>query len=1159
MNIQRVRELFDAALALEPSQRASFLAHADPDLRREVELLLDFDAASPAGSAGDHAAVPATPGLTRGGGLSWLASDLADDLSGPSPEPIPPRIGRFRVLREIGRGGMGVVYEAQQEDPDRRVALKVIHPGLISRGLLRRFRQETRAMAQLRHPGVAQIYEAGASVEGDAESRPYFVMELVEGLSITKFAAAQGLDSRARLELIARVCDALHHAHQKGVVHRDLKPDNILVQAPAGAASPDAPLTHAALSSEVQPKILDFGVARLAAEPETGSLRTQQGQIVGTIPYLSPEQALGESAVADIRSDIYSVGVIAYEMLSGRLPFDTGNRPIWAAVNAVVGSAAPRLLQLVRDLDPDIDTIIHTAMERQPERRYQSAADMAADIRRYLASQPIIARPPSTLYLARKFVERNRALSGVVAGSALLIVAALVVISTLWVQSLRAERQAVWHRYRSAMSAVGFALQAGEVGIAHKHLRSTDPQFRGWEYRHFLARVDQSRSAVTPVDSGSPVSSAGGDPFLVIPERGAPGGIVLFQPEHSTLLWLSPDERARPVAIDQRLALYYAARAGGDGGLSFWLTLQSDRLFVPGDAGSPASEPRACPRVSWPFDPGERVYSPRLSRNGRVLCVLRDGDRGVVVADVTTGEVRLIPLPRGISGMRTAISADGSRLAVSNGFLSSLPLRVGVFDSGSGVETSVIADPPSEVSSLMLSERGDRVYAAFHDGSLGLWDVSVSPARRMLVKRLDIDRVENLTLSPDGSLLAAGTADGGVLVFDSTSLENTHTLIGHEYEVHDIRFLPPHAPGVDKPGAGVSQESGADVLRGGGEGGGGGDQVGEEARGGSAGLISTGRDGSIRRWSLDPLGANPRVMPVHAHLVHALALADKGRFLVTGSWDRSVAILDLDSGRERARVATTSFVQELALSPDERWIASREFSGEVRVIDAVEGTEVACLSRAKSGLDQPFFDSTSQRLLFDFDPAAGKATWWDLSSRTWIELPSSSLLAFEAAGLPSPASALNTRLGIFAFSETRKGRLFAVLHDLRSGKEVFAIPTRRTAGEAIAFTPDGRAVAAADDAHHIQLYELPSGRRIGTFAGHIREVLGLVFSPDGSRLFSADYTGTIWVWDVPSRESITQLRGHTAHIRRLVISGDGRTLYSGARDGTVRVWGAPGE
>ena len=304
---------------------------------------------------------------------------------------------------------MGAVYEAEQDNPKRTVALKVIKAGLASGELLQRFRHEAHVLGRLQHPGIAQIHEAG-TFETDSGLQPYFAMERIQGDELDIYCQRHELGTRQRLELIARIADAVQHAHQRGVIHRDLKPGNILVD------------VHG------QPKILDFGIARATDSDIQATMQTDIGQLVGTLPYMSPEQTAGDSDELDTRSDVYSLGVIAYELLTGRLPFDLKRQMIHEAVRTIRESEPKTLSSIDRSLRGDVETIVSKALEKEKERRYQSASDLAADIRRYDNHEPISARPPSASYTLRKFARRNKAL--VIGAAAVFFVLVAGVVST---------------------------------------------------------------------------------------------------------------------------------------------------------------------------------------------------------------------------------------------------------------------------------------------------------------------------------------------------------------------------------------------------------------------------------------------------------------------------------------------------------------------------------------------------------------------------------------------------------------------------------------------------------------------------------------------------------------------------------------------------------
>jgi len=347
---------------------------------------------------------------------------------------LPDRIGRYRIIRTIGEGGMGTVFEAEQQQPRRTVALKVIRPGLATPRMLRRFELEAHVLGRLQHPGIAQVYEAGTAATPSG-TQPYFAMEYIRGVNLTEHVRRNVPSPSDRLELVTRICDAVHHAHQKGVIHRDLKPSNILVD-----------LTG-------QPKILDFGVARATdSDMQVTTLQTDVGQIIGTLQYMSPEQVAGSPDDLDTRSDVYALGVIAYELLSGSAPYNLKDRMILEAARVISEEEPTRLSAVSRSFRGDVETIVAKALEKDKNRRYQSAAELAADIRRYLQDEPIVARPPSAIYQLQKFAKRNKALAG---GLSVAMAALLVGLATSTYLYVQAENARQGEQHQRALAEEG--------------------------------------------------------------------------------------------------------------------------------------------------------------------------------------------------------------------------------------------------------------------------------------------------------------------------------------------------------------------------------------------------------------------------------------------------------------------------------------------------------------------------------------------------------------------------------------------------------------------------------------------------------------------------------------------------------------------------------
>jgi eukaryotic-like serine/threonine-protein kinase len=451
---QREEDLFDAARQIaDPARRRAYLERVcpdDPAMRARVEALVaaenEAERFFEEGSCAlNSAELP--PEFARA-----VATPAAVEASLLSDEPVGARIGRYKLLQKLGEGGCGVVYMAEQEEPvRRRVALKIIKLGMETKSVIARFEAERQALAMMDHPNIARVFDAGATERG----RPYFVMELVRGVKITDFCDQDHLPTRARLDLFIQVCHAIQHAHQKGIIHGDIKPSNILVTLHDGI-----PL----------PKVIDFGISKATeARLVDRAMFTALTQLVGTPAYMSPEQAEMSGLDIDTRSDIYSLGVLLYELLTGKTPFDGQEllksgldemrrtlrekdppRPS-ARLTALDAPARARTAELRRTEPPalasmlkgDLDWIVMKALEKDRGRRYETANGLAMDIQRYLNNEPVLARPPTRMYRFRKLVRRNRGMFAAGGAVAAALIAGTSTSTYLFLKEREARHRAV--------------------------------------------------------------------------------------------------------------------------------------------------------------------------------------------------------------------------------------------------------------------------------------------------------------------------------------------------------------------------------------------------------------------------------------------------------------------------------------------------------------------------------------------------------------------------------------------------------------------------------------------------------------------------------------------------------------------------------------------
>ena len=1002
-------------------------------------------------------------------------------------------LGGVTIVRMVAEGGMGRVYEGRQAAPDRTVAVKVLRGGLSSSSLVRRFEYEARVLARLKHPNVAQIFTFGTYDDSDG-AVPFFVMEMIESARpITRYAEDQRLGVRDRVAIMRRVCSAIAHGHQKGVIHRDLKPGNVLVD------------------GDGEPKVIDFGVAR-STDPEQADATqmTMAGDVIGTLRYMSPEQlGVGDGDV-DARSDVYALGLLLHEVLTGALPYDLRGASFVEAARVLgetatvpteaVGHAARRAGITASDARR-LETIVATCLEKSPGRRYATAVEVEAELGRWLAGDAILARPPTLGETIVRFARRHRAATAAGLASVAALVAATVGISFFYVRAERdrvradearltaeqreadAESQAAAARAQLYVSNVLLAAaardrdnvaEAGRLLDAARRLVADAGTTNPVELACLGASLDDS--VVSLKGHAGSVTAVGWSPdAIAVPSGDARGGIRLGKVSRSHLRWREDrlGEHDGPVwatvfSPDGRLL----ATTSADGQVRVWAVASGRAVATLGghDGATYAA-----------------AFSPdgsRLATGGR--------DRSVRLWDASTWEQ--LAAFEGLDGtvFGTAFSPDGGRLAVATG-----KGGVVVMDASDGGDRTTFAGHAGRVFAVAYAPSGSSLASAGEDATARIWDLETGAVRMTLRHPF---RVNGVAWIGDGGRLATASNDSVVRVWDVGDGGETARLRGHTAAV----------------GAIASPRS-------------------------SGWLATGGGDGTLRVWDADFT-----VAPVMRSddKVLSVAWSQDGDLIATAMANSVVRLWDGRTLMPRGVLKKgVGRVNDVRFSPDGGTIAGCCDDGSVQLWE-------------RSTRERREWIKPHDRRIYSLDYAPdggvlataaedGTARLWDLKASRPMGSPMRhGRRVFRAAFSPDGAT-------LATACEDRTARLWRVA----DGTEIRRFEQHEAPVNWVTFSADGSMLATACSDGAVRVWSAADGGLVSVMTGPSQQVWKATFTPDGRRVAAVAADGTAQIWDVASGRAMPMLRGHTDQVWGVAFSPDGESLVTGSWDGSARVWG----
>jgi len=1021
-------------------------------------------------------------------------ADETNRAGNSRPPRALPHIDGYDFARELHRGGQGVVYQALEKATKRKVAIKVLLEGPYASDQARkRFEREIELAASLKHPNIVPVFHSGLTADG----RQFCVMDYVRGVPLHEYVRDQKLGMEAALRLFSKVCDAVNYAHQKGVIHRDLKPSNILVDA------------------DGSPKVLDFGLAKQIGGPEQ-TLVSMTGQVVGTLPYMSPEQVRGNPDEIDIRTDVYSLGVVLYEMLTGRYPYPvvgqiaevlrhiTATEPTppgraWDAESGVSGgrrtergrsTVAAWLRRLpagnpgVSPIDDEVQTIVLRALTKERQRRYQSAAELAADIDRYLKDEPIEAKKDSTLYVLGKQLKRYRVPVVVAIAFVLTLLAGLA--GTVW-QARRANERAA-----DATRAEGLARAATEE---QRRLAESEAAAR----RRADAKTAEAEAARERVERSA---------YLANVDMAS-----------SALESRQFDRvRARLNACPPRLR----------GWEWRWLNAVTDNSLV-----ALKDHTNVVKSAAYSRD-GSRIVTASLDDTARIW-------------DVASGRCLRVLKGHTHSVFSAEFSPDGRRIATA-----SADKTARIWDAATGATLMQLKGHTDEVNGAYFSPDGRHVLTVAVDPTPRLWDGATG--NLIAEMKGHTEGINSAAFSPDGTRIATASYDATVRLWDATTGAYLTRLDGHTgiVMVDEHSFSPDSRRIVTASSMKSSKEldstvrvwdavSGAGLV---------------ELKGHTAGVLIAGFspdgkrivtasvDKTAKIWDAETGEARVQ-LDGHTGMVTCAVFSPDGQSVLTGSQDQAVRLWNASTGLLNVELlGTTNVVMTAQFSPDGMRVNATSLDNSARIWGVGPDAMVTRLRGHDGHVHYAAFSPDGNRVVTASSDKTARV--WDVSMATPLaELKGHANLLYSAVFSPDG-------LRILTASPDGTARIW----DAATGTSITELRGHSAGVNYAAYSADGTRVVTASADSTARVWDAATGVVVQSFEGHVGEVLTAEFSPDGSQIVTTSDLGIARIWDVASGTTVMQIRGHDDSVNYAAFSEDGRRIVTASSDKTARIWSA---